>query len=176
MPTSRSHRPEYAEAQLGPTAEERALADAQVHAAEAARDVVEARAAKMLLRAPATGLIGLVVPEIGEAVIPGETVLTLVPDGGAWFGFNLREDALGGLEIGAQVPVAATAGALIAGQVAEIAQLGRVCHVACRPSRAGTTTSTRSSCVSIPTQSSASPPARAKLCGCSCPRIRRGWC
>jgi HlyD family secretion protein len=112
-----------AEAQLGPTAEERALADAQVHAAEAARDVVEARAAKMLLRAPATGLIGLIVPELGEAVIPGETVVTLLPDQGTWFGFNLREDALGGLEIGAQVPVAAQ-GRAISGQVAEIRNWG----------------------------------------------------
>ena len=96
----------YAEAQLGPTAEERALADAQLRAAEAARDVVEARAAKMLLRAPATGEIGLVVPEVGEAVVPGETVLTLVPDGGVWLGFNVREDALGDLAIGGRVQLA----------------------------------------------------------------------
>ena len=80
MPMSGVAQARYAEAQLGPTAEERALADAQLRAAEAARDVVEARAAKMLLRAPAAGEIGLVVPEIGEAVIPGETVLTLIPE------------------------------------------------------------------------------------------------
>jgi HlyD family secretion protein len=96
-------RARYAEAQLGPTAEERALADAQVRAAEAARDVVEARAAKMLLRAPAAGVVGIVVPEAGEAVVPGEPVLTLLPDHGLWFGFNLREDALGGLAIGSPV-------------------------------------------------------------------------
>jgi HlyD family secretion protein len=95
----------YAEAQLGPTTEERALADAQVKAVEAARDVVEARAAKTLLRAPAAGTVGLIVPEIGEAVVPGEPVLTLVPDGGRWLGFNLREDALGSLAIGSRVLV-----------------------------------------------------------------------
>jgi HlyD family secretion protein len=95
----------YAEAQLGPTSEERALADAQVKAAEAARDVVEARAAKTLLRAPAAGVVGLIVPETGEAVVPGEPVLTLLPDDGRWFGFNLREDALGHLAIGSRVPV-----------------------------------------------------------------------
>ncbi|MDR3532198.1 MAG: biotin/lipoyl-binding protein [Rhodopila sp.] len=95
----------YAEAQLGPTPEERALADAQVRAAEAARDVVEAKAAKMLLHAPAAGVVGLIVPEIGEAVVPGEPILTLVPAGGFWFGFNLREDALGGLSIGSRVPI-----------------------------------------------------------------------
>lgn len=95
----------YAEARLGPTVEERALADAQVTAAEATRDVVESRAAKMLLRAPTAGTIGIIVPEVGEAVIAGEPILTLIPDGGGWFGFNLREDALAGISIGARVPV-----------------------------------------------------------------------
>jgi len=113
----------YAEAQLGPTVEERALADAQLGAAEAARDVVEARAAKMLLRAPAAGKIGLVVPEVGEAVVPGETVLTLIPDGGIWFGFNVREDALGRLALGATVPVVAQ-GATISGRVTEMRDWG----------------------------------------------------
>jgi len=113
----------YAEAQLGPTAEERALADAQLHAAEAARNVVEARAAKMLLRVPAAGEIGVIVPEVGEAVVPGETVLTLLPDGGVWFGFNVREDALGGLAIGAEISVAAQGGAA-AGRVAEMRDWG----------------------------------------------------
>jgi HlyD family secretion protein len=95
----------YAEAQLGPTVEERALADAVVKAAEAAREVVEARAAKTLLRAPTAGVVGSIVPEIGEAIVPGEPVLTLLPDGGRWFGFNLREDALGPLAIGSRVLV-----------------------------------------------------------------------
>jgi HlyD family secretion protein len=113
----------YAEAQLGPTAEERALADAQLRAAEAARDVVEARAAKMLLRAPAAGEIGLVVPEVGEAVVPGETVLTLVPDRGVWFGFNVREDALGDLPIGARVPLG-TPGAASSGVLTELRNWG----------------------------------------------------
>jgi multidrug resistance efflux pump len=113
----------YAEAQLGPTVEERALADAELRAAEAARDVVEARAGKMLLRAPAAGTIGLIVPEIGEAIIPGETVLTLVPDGGAWFGFNLREDALGDLAMGARMPLA-MAGTPLSGRLTELHNWG----------------------------------------------------
>jgi len=115
----------YAEARLGPTVEERALADALVTAAEAARDAVEARAAKMLLRAPTSGTIGIIVPEIGEAVIPGEPILTLIPDGGVWFGFNLREDALAGLSIGARVPVArAGAADAVPGIVTELRDRG----------------------------------------------------
>jgi HlyD family secretion protein len=95
----------YAEAKSGPTPEERALADAQVTVTETARDVLEARVAKLELRAPVAGVVGLLVPEIGEAVTPGEPVLTLLPDAGIWFGFNLREDALGRLSVGSQVPV-----------------------------------------------------------------------
>ena len=100
----------YAEAQRGPTAEERALADATVAAAEAARDVVEARAAKMLIRAPVAGTVAILVSEPGEAVVPGQTVLTLVPDNGLWFGFDVREDRLKSLTIGAKVPVRAAEG------------------------------------------------------------------
>jgi HlyD family secretion protein len=95
----------YEAARNGPTAEERALADATLTASEAARDVVEARAEKMLLRAPAAGTIAIRAAELGEAVVPGEPVLTMVPDLGLWFGFNLREDQLHGLAIGTVVPV-----------------------------------------------------------------------
>ena len=37
--------------------------------------------------------------------MPGAPVMTMVPDNGAWFGFNLREDALNGLSIGSVVPI-----------------------------------------------------------------------
>jgi HlyD family secretion protein len=95
----------YAEAQRGPTEEERALADATVAAAEASRDVMEMRAAKMLLRASTSGVVAILAPEVGEVVVPGEPVLTLVPDNGIWFGFNMREDALSGLAIGGSTRV-----------------------------------------------------------------------
>ena len=162
----------FAEAQLGPTAEERALADAQLHAAEAARDVVEARAAKMLLRAPAAGEIGLIVPEVGEAVVPGETVLTLLPDGGVWFGFNLREDALGGLAIGAQVPVAAQ-GRRRRPDAWWRCATGVNSPRGEPPARAATTTSTRSFYVST-RRSRRVPLRRGKLCGCNCQHTRKG--
>ncbi|HEY0912183.1 MAG TPA: HlyD family efflux transporter periplasmic adaptor subunit, partial [Bradyrhizobium sp.] len=71
----------------------------------AARDVVEARAAKMLLLAPVDGTIAIEVAEPGEAVIPGEPVMTMVPEHGIWFGFDVREDRLRGLAMGASVKV-----------------------------------------------------------------------
>jgi HlyD family secretion protein len=93
----------FAEAQRGPTAEERLLADAMVAAAEAARDVVQARAAKMVLYAPTAGVIAILAAEVGENVVPGAPVLTLVPENGLWFGFNLREDGLRSLAIGSSM-------------------------------------------------------------------------
>jgi len=115
----------YAEAQRGPTAEERALADATVVAAEAARDVVEARAAKMLLRSPADGVVGILVSEPGEAVVPGAPVLTIIPNDGIWFGFDIREDALDGLGIGSPVALqAAGMAAPISAKVTELRDWG----------------------------------------------------
>jgi HlyD family secretion protein len=115
----------FAEARLGPTAEERALADATVRASEASRDVVEARAAKMLLRAPVAGIVGTVVPEIGEAIVPGEPVLTFTPAGSHWFAFNVREDILGGLSIGVRVSVTPAGGTqAVEGKVTELRSWG----------------------------------------------------
>jgi multidrug resistance efflux pump len=114
----------YLEAQQGPTPEERALADATVAAAEAARDVIEARAAKMQLRAPAAGMVATLVAEPGEAVVPGEPVLTMIPDRGIWFGFSVREDALGKLALGAIVPVATAAGRDVSARVVEVRNWG----------------------------------------------------
>src|SRR6185437_14035970 len=68
-------------------------------------DVVEAQAGKMLLRAPVSGTVAILVAEPGEAIVPGEAVLTILPENGLWFAFNLREDALRGLALGAAVPV-----------------------------------------------------------------------
>jgi HlyD family secretion protein len=111
----------YAEAGLGASGEDRALADARLAAAEAAVDVVEARAAKLLLRAPAAGVIGIVVREAGETVRPGEPVLTLLPQDGRWFGFTVREDALAGMSPGAQVVIGLPdAGGRAQGTVAEL--------------------------------------------------------
>jgi multidrug resistance efflux pump len=114
----------YIEAQQGPTSDERALADATVAAAEAARDVIEARAAKMQLKAPAAGTVATLVAEPGEAVVPGEPVLTIIPDRQIWFGFSVREDALGKLTLGTIVPVATAAGRDVPAKVVEIRNWG----------------------------------------------------
>jgi HlyD family secretion protein len=93
----------YAEAQRGPTPEERALADATVSRRRRQGDVW--RPVRQRCCCARRSTIAILVAEVGEAVVPGEPVPTLVPDNGTWFGFNLREDALNGLAIGSVVPV-----------------------------------------------------------------------
>lgn len=90
----------YEAARLGPTREERAIADAKVETAAAAVAVIAVRVAKLRVYAPADGAVALLVTEPGEAIVPGQPVMTLHKAGEHWASFNLREDDLDGLGIG----------------------------------------------------------------------------
>jgi HlyD family secretion protein len=96
----------HAAAQAGPTQEQRAIADAQVQAAASALGVLERRLDKTTLRAPADGIVSVIVAEVGEAVRAGEPVLAIEETGKRWLSFNAREDLLHGLKVGATVDVA----------------------------------------------------------------------
>src|SRR6202043_902562 len=92
-------RAEVAEAQAnydaavaGPTREERAIADAQVQAAAAAVAVLERRLEKMVLRAPADGVVSVIAAEVGENVHAGQPILMVEAAGKQWLSFNVRED------------------------------------------------------------------------------------
>jgi HlyD family secretion protein len=93
----------YDAAVAGPTREERAIADAQVQAAAAAVAVLERRLEKMILRAPADGVVSIIVAELGENVRAGQPILMVEAAGEQWLSFNVREDHLGGLTIGGAV-------------------------------------------------------------------------
>src|SRR6201992_1901721 len=95
----------YDAAVAGPTREERAIADAQVQAVAAALAVLERRLEKMVLRAPADGIVSVVAAEVGENVRPGQPVLMFEAAGGQWLSFNAREDHLSGLAMGDTVSV-----------------------------------------------------------------------
>jgi HlyD family secretion protein len=95
----------YDAAAAGPTREERAIADAQVQAAAAAVTVLERRLDKMVLRAPADGIVSVIAAEVGENVRPGQPILMVEAAGKQWLSFNAREDHLSGLTIGKQVSV-----------------------------------------------------------------------
>jgi HlyD family secretion protein len=96
----------YDAAMAGPTKEERAIADAQVKAAASALAVLERHLDKTILRAPADGVVTVVVAEIGENVHAGQPVLAIEQTGRRWLSFNAREDLLHGLTVGAKVDVA----------------------------------------------------------------------
>ena len=97
----------HAAAVAGPTREEHGVADAQVKAAEAALATLERRLEKTILRAPADGVVSVVVAEVGENLRAGQPVLVIAETGKQWLSFNAREDMLQGLIVGAMVEVKA---------------------------------------------------------------------
>ncbi len=117
-------RAQYAAANAGPVAEERALADAKVALAQATVADLEAAVAKMRLTAPVDGTIGIRVAEPGEIMTPGKPVMTMEADGQRWFTFTLREDALRDMAIGAIVTVNADDGRRIEARLTELRPLG----------------------------------------------------
>src|SRR5262245_11072227 len=116
---------QLAEAQHGPTAEDRAIADAEVTAAEASLTVLQRKLDKLQLRAPVDGVVQTVVAELEEATVPGRTVLTLTVTEVPWFSFNIREDALGGMDIGTMLTLTPSGGDKgIPAKVSEMRRLG----------------------------------------------------
>jgi HlyD family secretion protein len=90
----------YDAAVAGPTREERAIADAQVQAAATAVTVLERRLDKMVLRAPADGVVSVIAAEVGENVRAGQPILMVEAAGKQWLSFNVREDHLNRLAMG----------------------------------------------------------------------------
>ncbi|SDN13484.1 HlyD family secretion protein [Afipia sp. GAS231] len=115
----------YDAAVAGPTREERAIADAQVQAAAAAVTVLERRLDKMVLRAPADGVVTVVAAEVGENVRAGQPILMVEAAGKQWLSFNVREDHLNRLSMGeaASVMRNGAAGAIKAA-ITELRPLG----------------------------------------------------
>jgi HlyD family secretion protein len=77
-----------------------------VQAAAAAVTVLERRLDKMILRAPADGVVSVIAAELGENVRAGQPILMVEAAGKQWLSFNVREDHLGGLAMGETVSVA----------------------------------------------------------------------
>ena len=89
----------------GPTREERAIADVEVEAAASALAVLERRLNKTILRAPADGVVSVIVAEVGENIRVGQPVLAIAETGRQFLSFNVREDLLRGLTVGTSVNV-----------------------------------------------------------------------
>jgi HlyD family secretion protein len=115
----------HAAAAAGPTHEERLIADAQVKAAVSGLALLERRLDKTILRAPADGVVTVVVAEVGENIRPGQPVLAIEETGKRWLSFNVREDMLRGLTVGSKVDVARSkTRETIPAAVTELAPLG----------------------------------------------------
>lgn len=95
----------YDAAVAGPTREERAIADAQVQAAAASVTVLERHLDKMMLRAPADGVVSVIAAEVGENVRAGQPIVMVEAAGQQWLSFNVREDHLDRLAMGAMASV-----------------------------------------------------------------------
>src|SRR3981189_2170046 len=115
----------YDAAVAAPTREERAIADVQVQAAAAAVTVLERRLDKMVLRAPADGVVSVIAAAVGENVRAGQPILMVEAAGRQWLSFNVREDHLNRLSMGetASVMRNGAAGAIKAG-ITELRPLG----------------------------------------------------
>jgi len=114
----------HAAAVAGPTREERAIADAQVKAAARAVEVLERRLDKTTLRAPADGIVTVIVAEVGENLTAGQPVLAIAATGEQWLSFNVREDMLYGLTVGDKVEVTRPGGEPRSATVTELTPLG----------------------------------------------------
>jgi multidrug resistance efflux pump len=77
------------------------------------------------IRAPSDGTVALIVAEPGEAIVPGQPVMTLEAAGRRLATFNLREDQLDGLRIGSPIELLPVGGSdRIQARVAEIIPRG----------------------------------------------------
>jgi HlyD family secretion protein len=114
----------HAAAVAGPTREERAIADAQVQGAATAVAVLERRLEKTTLRAPADGIVTVIVAEVGENVRAGQPVLAIAATDKQWLSFNAREDMLHGLTVGDRVEVARAGAEPRPAVVTELTALG----------------------------------------------------
>ncbi|WP_336490341.1 HlyD family efflux transporter periplasmic adaptor subunit, partial [Methylobacterium nigriterrae] len=114
----------FAQQRAGPTSEERDIAKAKVELANAALAVLEARLGKTTLVAPSDGVVGLLVAEPGEAISPGQPVMTLSAASEPWFTFTIREDRLAGMTLGTALTLRTVSGEDIQAQVSEVRPLG----------------------------------------------------
>src|SRR5258706_40299 len=67
--------------------------------------VLERRLDKSILRAPADGVVSVIVAEVGENIVAGQPVLAIEETGKQWLSFNVREDFLHGIRVGMTVDV-----------------------------------------------------------------------
>jgi HlyD family secretion protein len=114
----------YAQDQAGPTTQERAIAEAKVVLGDATVADLKSKFAKTTLLAPTDGVVELIVAELGEAISPGQPVMTLDAGPERWFTFTIREDRLNGIGIGKALLLGTAKRDRIEARVTELRPLG----------------------------------------------------
>ena len=112
------------QSKAGPTKEELAVAQSQVALGLATVADLEAQLAKTTLTSPVDGIARLLVAEHGEAISPGQPVLTLGVAGDRWFTFTIREDRLQGITLGSKIALNTAAGDRFEAKITELRPLG----------------------------------------------------
>jgi HlyD family secretion protein len=95
----------YNEAVAGFTREDLGIALAKVDSAKADVETLKALVDQMVVTAPADSQVFRIPVEDGEFVLPGVPLITLVDLSDMWVQFDLREDLLSGLKVGAKFGV-----------------------------------------------------------------------
>jgi len=106
----------------GPTAEEIAVAEANLRLAQAQADLLRAQQAKFTLRSPVGGVVLAQALRVGEVVAPGATILTLADLHDVTLIVYVPENRIGQVWLGqsVQVSVDSFPGRAFAGQVTRI--------------------------------------------------------
>ena len=96
---------QYDMAKNGTEVEDKAAAEALISRAQGAVKEVEAYMKETALVAPISGEISEIFPKQGELVGTGAPIMNIVDLNDIWFSFNVREDLLNDLKMGAEITV-----------------------------------------------------------------------
>ena len=101
--TESAAKSQYEMAKAGAQAEDKAAAAAMVAAAQGSVAEVESILSDSYLTAPTDGEISDIFPNVGELVSLGAPIMNVLKLDDMWFSFNVREDLLENLTMGAEV-------------------------------------------------------------------------
>ena len=101
--TESAAKSQYEMAKAGAQAEDKAAAAAMVAAAQGSVAVVESILSDSYLTAPTDGEISDIFPNVGELVSLGAPIMNVLKLDDMWVSFNVREDLLENLTMGAEV-------------------------------------------------------------------------
>lgn len=101
--TEKAAKAQYEMAKNGARVEDKAAAGAQVARAQGAVKEVASYINETVLTALADGEVTEIFPQVGELVGTGAPVMNVALTDDVWFTFNIREDKLPGIKVGAEL-------------------------------------------------------------------------